>query len=44
MMPRVTQHQLQYTSGSRYQLSVLVPGDTTREDERKQETLLNSPP
>lgn len=30
MMPWVTQQQLQYTTGGRYQLPVLVPGDMTQ--------------
>ncbi len=41
MMPWVTQQQLQYTTGGRYQLPVLVPGDMTQKAEGKLETLLN---
>lgn len=35
MMPWVTQQQLQYTTGGRYQLPVLVPGDMTQKAEGK---------
>lgn len=41
MMPRVTQQQLQYTTGGRYQLPVLVAGGMTEKAEGKLETLLN---
>lgn len=41
MMPWVTQQQLQYTTGGRYQLPVLVLGDMTQKAEGKLETLLN---
>lgn len=37
----MTQQQLQYTTGGRYQLPVPVPGDMTQKAQGKLETLLN---